>query len=487
MRTTKTSRALNRRLMRAKSYDEWAEIAQEIDASTGADRWKDQDLDRRYDYLRIRGRFEDLRHARETRDNRELLFLLNEGIHGNLGGIANPALYAEAKFGTKRLISDYMEEVEHSIDHIAKLRDSAVPFDERIDFFQRASHCYGRSALMLSGAGSLTPFHLGVVKALVEQDLLPDIISGSSGGAIVAAVIGTKTDKALKASVTPENMAQNYRYTREKARFEVWAQSISPDYLNHIIEELIPDLTFEEAYERSGKYINISVATSENFHRSRLLNVITSPHVYVRDAVRASCSVPGVFPPAQLAAKDFDGRKKPYLPEFSWIDGAISDDLPARRLARLYGVNHFIASQTNPLILWAINDSGLLANAPVKAALEWSLQIARTNLRATRPIAEMLTKRITSLRTLSHSFYSVALQQYLADVTILPTRRFYDPRKLLAEMSGEEIRKLIDDGERSTWPQIELIRNSTRVSRKLDDILERYEKKAEKLMAAENA
>ncbi len=63
------------------------------------------------------------------------------------------------------------------------------------------------------------------------------------------------------------------------------------------VKRLIPDLTFQEAFELTGYSINISVAPAELHQTSRLLNAITSPNVFIRTAVMASCAVPGVFPP----------------------------------------------------------------------------------------------------------------------------------------------------------------------------------------------
>ena len=48
---------------------------------------------------------------------------------------------------------------------------------DMLEFFRRASHCFGRSALMLSGGGVLGFYHLGVVKTLLDQGLLPRVIS----------------------------------------------------------------------------------------------------------------------------------------------------------------------------------------------------------------------------------------------------------------------------------------------------------------------
>ncbi|WP_350171632.1 DUF3336 domain-containing protein [Hyphomonas sp.] len=462
-------------LSHATTYSEWMEIAQQIDLKSGKDKWKKNDVDNRYDYRRIRDRLEALRHARETHDEQELLFALNEGLHGNVGGIGNPALYDEAVLGTKDLIADYMAELERAIRHMAAVKDDVVPFEERLDFFRRASHCYGRTALMLSGAGSLSPYHFGVISALHGEGFLPDVISGSSGGAIIAAIVGTRTPAELDALLTKTAMVDLAIPDGDEEIVQSEGAQVSTTELMRHIERLLPDLTFEEAFEVSGKYINISVAPTEQPHqKSRLLNVITSPHVFVREAVRASCAVPGVHPPCQLAAKDYNGLRKSYLPELKWIDGAISDDLPARRLSRLYGVNHTIASQTNPAYLWSIQASKRLSG-PARTVFDWSQDLWRLNVRTSKYFSKPLTDRIESLASVSHIFYSMALQEFTADVTIIPNQIFFDPRKILAQISREETLKLIESGQRSTWPEIERIRNSTRVSIALSEILEDYE------------
>ena len=41
-------------------------------------------------------------------------------------------------------------------------------------------------------------YHLGVVKALWEQGLLPRVISGASAGSIMTAIIGTRSDEDFR-------------------------------------------------------------------------------------------------------------------------------------------------------------------------------------------------------------------------------------------------------------------------------------------------
>ena len=68
------------------------------------------------------------------------------------------------------------------------MKSDDIGVQEKLDFFYRANVCFGRSALMLSGGGVLGFYHLGVVKTLLDQGLLPRVISGSSAGSLRAAV-----------------------------------------------------------------------------------------------------------------------------------------------------------------------------------------------------------------------------------------------------------------------------------------------------------
>ena len=60
-------------------------------------------------------------------------------------------------------------------------------------------------------------------------------------------------------------------------------------------------------------------------------------------------------------------------------------------------------------------------------------------------------------------------------ITISPITKLHNPLKSLAWRTHDEIRDLIDEGMRATWPQIEHIRIQTRISRTLDPILHCYE------------
>ncbi|QGN54221.1 DUF3336 domain-containing protein [Novosphingobium sp. Gsoil 351] len=142
----------NRRVP-ARTYAEWSAAAKSCDRVSGADAWKADEVDGSFDAADIRRRQDSLRQSVESRDGEGLLNILSEGIHGNMGGMGNPELYARSKYGTKDLIPQYVAAIIEALDVVARSPENEVAFGEKLDFFQRASLCYGRSALMLSGGG----------------------------------------------------------------------------------------------------------------------------------------------------------------------------------------------------------------------------------------------------------------------------------------------------------------------------------------------
>ena len=146
-------------MRRAVNYADWKDAALEHDNKSGFESWKGKEESKSYDYVNIRSRIDALKEFRSKEDDIGLLFALNEGIHGNQGGMGKSDLYKMAKFGTKKLIEEYVDEIVAALQHISTIPESIeITKQDKLDFFERASHCFGRSALMLSGAGSLGHF-----------------------------------------------------------------------------------------------------------------------------------------------------------------------------------------------------------------------------------------------------------------------------------------------------------------------------------------
>lgn len=97
-------RSLEAELARAPDYAGWRELALELDRLQGLDDWKADETSEDYDYLLIKDRLAQMRALRRRAEVRPLVYMLHEGLHGNLGNLSNPALYGVARVGTKKLI-----------------------------------------------------------------------------------------------------------------------------------------------------------------------------------------------------------------------------------------------------------------------------------------------------------------------------------------------------------------------------------------------
>lgn len=465
-------RKLERQMAGASDYASWYEYASRHDQESGKEKWKSEEHSGLFDSVEVKTRRDILRSLLNEDNRSELLYVLNEGIHGNMGRMGRPILYDQAKIGTKQIIEDYVNCIVEALQRVADADEAEINFAEKLDFFRRASHCYGRSALMLSGGAGLVYFHHGVVQALIEQNLLPNVISGSSAGSWVAGQIGCMSDEELKSDYFLKkryNLPYHLNPLRVFMRME---EDYPPEcVLEQVLDELTDDLTFQEAFEKTGRHISIPIAPAEKHQTSRLMNSMTSPNVYIRSAMQASSSIPGVMPPVTLYAKDKLGKPKPYVPTRKWCDGSISQDLPGKRLSRLYGVNHYLVSLINPIALPFVSDTKLKGNKGFKGALlGLSMEIAQETLLTVEEVASRLGTSLLSPGILLAS--AVLDQKYTGDINIFLEKKHYKWRDALFGYADDEsMRDLVMAGQRSTWPKISMIRNQTIIAHTLDRIL----------------
>lgn len=80
------------------------------------------------------------------------------------------------------------------------------------------------------------------------------------------------------------------------------------DFLVRKLRELIGDATFLEAYERTGRILNVTVSPADTNEPARLLNYLTAPQAIIWSAVAASSAFPGLFPAQHLLARNARGE-----------------------------------------------------------------------------------------------------------------------------------------------------------------------------------
>ncbi len=459
---------LEQQLTDARTWDQWYRAARELDELDGHLAWREQDGSELIHEALLRDHTRALKTHREQGDSHGLIALLQESVYRHLGELANPALYSVARTGTKLVVTDFLGEVEQAMQFICDHPLPGVSDEQKLQMFRDAERVYGQPALMLSGGGAFGIYHLGVTRALWQQELLPDVLAGSSMGAIVAGAICTRNESELEQFFSePQRIHRDaFRWLGVQAGWKR-GHAMDPDQLHRHIRANIGSPSFKEAFRHSGRSLNISVSPTRTRQKPRLLNALASPDVLVDCALMASCAVPGLYPPVILKARKTGHSgvgETAYMPTENWIDGSVHGDLPLMRMARLHNVNKTIVSQANPHVVPFISQNDQRGvGASLKRATVSLLhgQIA-TALKLTR---ESPTASIAIVRPLLEQAYAMATQSYLGDINIhLPFRPTLYP-KVLSNPQADDLDDFITLGERATWPRLAMIRDQTRISR----------------------
>ena len=170
-----------------------------------------------------------------------------------------------------------------------------------------------RIALVLGGGGLKGFAHIGVLRALAERGIVPDVYAGTSIGALIGA--------AHLAGASVASLAERAEALKRKDLFRLnhfgmlLDRMRSPSiYLEEPLREMvaasIPDMKFNELPKR------LLVNTVDVDEGARVVWGLPGlEDVSVREAVYASCALPGFFPPGRVG-------------ERTCIDGGVVDNLP---------------------------------------------------------------------------------------------------------------------------------------------------------------
>eukprot|EP00282_Hemiselmis_andersenii_P000406 CAMPEP_0114141932 /NCGR_PEP_ID=MMETSP0043_2-20121206/18177_1 /TAXON_ID=464988 /ORGANISM="Hemiselmis andersenii, Strain CCMP644" /LENGTH=561 /DNA_ID=CAMNT_0001236117 /DNA_START=274 /DNA_END=1956 /DNA_ORIENTATION=- len=475
--TDETIKALRKKLMEAATYDDWTAAALRLDELEGGDVWKQDSYSLHYDSNLIRHRLQVMLKALKDKDIQTAMLSLRSGLSRHLGGIGSPQLYMHSRCGTKDLIREHQEVMGQLLWEVARAPEEVVPLDKRLQFLADSRHALGKTALLLSGGAGLGMYHFGVIKALWQQKLLPRVISGSSAGSIVAGIIGVCDSEAMRDLFRADGTVGG-GFTDESLKFfsgehpmclsnlqRLFTDGVLMDVavLRGALQRAIGDYTFHEAYEKTGRIINITVSPGGAFETPRLLNYLTAPDVLIWSASLASCALPGLFPGVELVRK-FKGGHVPYFSKpIVWTDGSLHADLPTARLQELFNVNYFIVSQTNPHCLPFLSQVFVtrLEQPPRTDPARPSLLSRFKTFSCYLLASELLhrARQAIHLGIIPASMGRLINQKYEGDVTILPPPNMPILEQALSNPTTRSLEQFIMVAERRTWPTIGLIRS----------------------------
>ncbi|MDH3680124.1 MAG: patatin-like phospholipase family protein, partial [Acidimicrobiia bacterium] len=268
-------------------------------------------------------------------------------------------------------------------------------------------------AWVLGGGGLRGAAEVGMAKALTAKGIQPDLIVGTSVGSINGAVLASApvAQSAVGLEQMWETMAASAIFgesvfSRVRNLVNHWTHLHSNEPLRNLVEEWVPYARIEESsVEFQCVAACIETSAEHWFTRGS-----------VRDAVLASCALPGVLPPVEV-----EGRH--------YIDGGVVNSIPVSRAIELGAEEIYV------LHVGHIDDPLSVPRHPWDVAMV-SFEIARRH-RFHREL-EILREGVT--------------------VHVLPTGKppgkYNDPAKLRYNYN-QAIRAQMDAAERATTAHLE--------------------------------
>ena len=163
-----------------------------------------------------------------------------------------------------------------------------------------------RIGLVLGGGGARGFAHLGVIQAMFESGLKPDIISGTSVGSIIGAMIasGRTPEECLKFFMGKKLLHFAHPVMSKKG-------IMTMNGMEERLNEFLPVKTFEE--------LTIPlVITASDLHHAVPVHF---EHGKLLPCIIASCSIPVVFTPKAIDNNDY-------------VDGGVFMNLPVRPIRK---------------------------------------------------------------------------------------------------------------------------------------------------------
>ncbi|KUI66476.1 hypothetical protein VM1G_01684 [Cytospora mali] len=371
----------------------------------------------------------------------------------------------------------------------------------KLDFVHDTRQAFGRSTLVLQGGAIFGLCHLGVVKALFLRGLLPRIITGTATGALIAALVAIHKEEELPAvlkgdgidltafaakakSKGHEDPDKGQSYTtrwatllRRVKRFCRDGYFLDVKVLEECVRANVGELTFEEAYVRSKRVLNITVATVGQGGVPTLLNYLTAPNVLIWTAAVASNASTGSLyghRETTILCKDQDGNIVPWAPANTidfrhWTHVSYTErDSPLMRIAELFNVNHFIVSQARPYLI-----PFLQSDMHGPSLLETRSKTTSVAAFLARMVGLEVRHRLRQLDTLG--LLPTGIRRFLVDeqipgasVMLVPEVTAGDFIRLLETPTRETLDYWILRGERSVWPAVAALKIRCAIETELD-------------------
>eukprot|EP00922_Rhytidocystis_sp_ex-Travisia-forbesii_P048574 GHVS01072329.1.p1 GENE.GHVS01072329.1~~GHVS01072329.1.p1 ORF type:complete len:897 (-),score=143.49 GHVS01072329.1:185-2875(-) len=389
-------------------------------------------------------------------------------------------------------------------------RSSSIYYDDLIRSMLHDGTCqWGCTALILSGGAMLGVHHFGLCETLLKErventrrclrrggwraddgssywsdTVMPNVVCGTSAGSAVAAWLCTRTEDELLQENNSEYISKAFAALKPNNWFRRLWRIMRVGYMcdvahwTKVARRLYGDMTFLEAYEKTGKVLNICMTRAEG-GGTLLLHYKNAPNVVIYSAVLCSSSFPFLAYPLHLKEKCDDGELVESC-EFEgsfYHDGSLSGDIPIAQLRECWGVTFTIVSQVNPHIF---PFCGLRAHGEAGVPVAWRGATGKWRAGFIMSGLELFFKenmrfllRLIALLDVSPTYRGIncgalALQSYGGDVTIHPRSLSWRHYRLGNDLTESEVEWFIQEGRIMTYPKMAIIINRMRIERALE-------------------
>ena len=226
-----------------------------------------------YDVERARYRLHELEGA--LKNDRPMKMLLH--IRTNLTRLLCRVDKTGVLDPNPEVLERYTDAVCESLKAISKaceIEDHRLDRQYVLTQLKLTRQSLGRTALFLSGGGTLGMQHIGVIKALFDSGNLPRVVSGSSAGAIVCAVLCTKQDNEIKGVLDSFCNGDLKVFVGDDEEPGIWPRLnylrkhghlFNAENLRRVMKYHLGDLTFREAYNRTRRILNVGLSGEQRF------------------------------------------------------------------------------------------------------------------------------------------------------------------------------------------------------------------------------
>lgn len=190
-------------------------------------------------------------------------------------------------------------------------------------------------ALALGGGAARGFAHVGVIKTLESQGIFPDIITGTSAGAVVG---------ALYAAGNNGFELQKLAHRLDETKISDWSLPDRGVLKGESLQQFVNDAVAQRPLESLKRPFG---AVATDLHSGESI-VFRTGNTGI--AVRASATVPGVFQPVKVSGREY-------------VDGGLSSLIPVRAARQMGGD-----------VIIAVDISARPGNQPVRSTLDILMQ-----------------------------------------------------------------------------------------------------------------